>query len=67
MKEKIQELIDHHKTAKMECYNLLEELSQIDTTKLSYQEENALKELKTKNNDELYFRQLFIQDLESLL
>lgn len=67
MKQKIQELINSHKLAKMECYSLLEELSQIDTTKLSYQEEDALNELKMKNTEELYYRQLFIQDLESLL
>lgn len=67
MKEKVQELIQHHKSSKDEVYMLLEELNQIDIDKISYQEDIALKELKAKHQEEYDMRQLFIQDLESLL
>jgi len=67
MKEKVQELIQHHKSSKDEVYMLLEELNQIDIDKISYQEDIALKELKAKHQEEHDMRQLFIQDLESLL
>lgn len=67
MKHKIQELINHHKIAKQEVEFLLEELNQIDGSKLSYIEIDSLEMSKLKYLDELYFRQLFIQDLENLL
>lgn len=67
MKQKIQELIQSHKTAKTEVKQLLEELSQIDTSKLDYLEEDALKESKIRYEVEYEFRQLMIQDLEDLL
>lgn len=67
MKEKIQELIFHHKNSKNEVSTLLEELNQIGTDKISYQEDISLKELKAKYQEEYDMRQLFIQDLESLL
>jgi hypothetical protein len=67
MKQKIEDLIAHHKQAKIEVNFLLEELNQIDTSKLSYQEVDSLRETEMKYSDELYFRRLFIQDLESLL
>ena len=67
MKDKIEELIFHHKTAKQEVSTMLEELNQIDSSKLSYQEVDSLEESKLKLIDEKYFRQLFIQDLQSLL
>ena len=67
MKNKIQELIEHHKTAKTEVKNLLEELSQVDEVKLSYQEEVALKELRAKYSEEYSMRGIFIDELENLL
>lgn len=67
MKEKIQELIFHHKTAKQELELLLEEFSQIDTTKLNYQEEDALKEGKIRYEEESAWRAVFISSLEGLL
>ncbi len=67
MKDKIKELIKHHTDSKDEVYSILEQLNQIDTSKLDYLEEDALRESKIKLEDELYFRRLFIQDLESLL
>lgn len=67
MKEKIQELILHHKIAKLEVAQLLEELSQIEDSKLDYKELDALKESKIRYEVEYEMRQLMIQDLESLL
>jgi hypothetical protein len=67
MKTKIQELIKHHTEAKNEVSYFLEELSQIDTSKLDSVEKEALRDSKLKYEDELYFRRLFLQDLENLL
>lgn len=67
MKEKIEDLIKQQKMAKFECQSLLEELNQIDSSKLSNQETNSLEESKMRYLDEVYFRQLFIQDLETIL
>lgn len=67
MKEKIKELIQHHTNSKNEISSMLEELNQIDNSKLSYQEIDSLEESKLKLLDELYFRSLFISDLENLL
>jgi hypothetical protein len=54
MKEKIQELIFHHKNSKNEVSTLLEELNQIEESKIRYEVEYEM-------------RQLMIQDLEELL
>ena len=63
----IQQLIDHHKSSKQEVYMMLEELSQIDEDKISYQEYNALNDLKVKYEEEMSLRSSFITDLEDLL
>lgn len=67
MKDKILELIRHHREAKIECNNLLEELSQIDSSKLSYQEDEALEESRIKYREESAWRGVFISQLEYLL
>ncbi|GEM_PF-5520425 len=67
MKEKIKELIQHHTNSRIEIKNLLEELSQVDEVKLSYQEEVALKELRAKYSEEYSMRGIFIDELENLL
>jgi len=67
MKEKIQELILQQKTAKTEVKYLLEELSQIEESKLDYKELDALKESKIRYEVEYEMRQIMIQDLQSLL
>lgn len=67
MKEKIQKLIQQQKTAKSEVQYMLEELSQIEESKLGYKELDALKESKIRYEIEYEMRQLFIQDLEELL
>ncbi len=67
MKEKIQELIKHQTDSRNEVRSLLEELSQIDVDKISYQEFNSLNELKVKYEEEMNLRSSFITDLENLL
>ena len=67
MKEKIQQLIESQKLAKNEVHILIEELSQIDEDKISYQEFNSLNELKAKYTEELELRLVFINELEDLL
>lgn len=67
MKQKIEELIKHHKTAKLEVFTMLEELSQIDESKLDYKEIDSLRYSKIRYSEEVYFRQLFIQELKDLL
>jgi hypothetical protein len=67
MKQKIQELIDHHKNSKLECNMMIEELNQIDSSKITKEEHNNLTELKLRYMDEVGLRHVFIQDLESIL
>jgi len=67
MRDEIKVLIAEHKMAMMEVRSLLEELSQIDEVKLSYQEYEALKELKSNYLMEVSMRELFIGQLEGLL
>lgn len=67
MKERIKELIQHHKQSKLECQSLLEELNQIESSKLSYQEIDSLETSKVKLLEEMYLRSVFVTDLESLL
>ena len=67
MKEKIEELIISYKQYKFECQCLLEELSQIDGSKLSYQEIDSLEESKLKLLEEAYWRSVMLSDLENLL
>ncbi len=67
MKEKIENLIQQHKEAKQEVFNLLEELNQVNTTKLDYKENDTLREHKIKLEEELYMRNVMISDLENLL
>jgi hypothetical protein len=67
MRDEIQSLIKEHKIAIMEVNMLLEELSQIDESKTSYQEEVALKELKSSHSEELRMRGIFVDQLNNLL
>lgn len=67
MKEKIKELILHHSNSRDECRSLLEELNQIDSSKLSYQEIDSLEESKLKLLEEAYWRSVMLSDLENLL
>ena len=67
MKGKIEQLIQQHRLAKDEVNNLLEELNQIDSSKLSYQEVDSLEVSKVKLLEEIYLRSVFVTDLESLL
>lgn len=67
MRDEIQALIKEYKIATMEVNMLLEELSQIDDTKLSYQEEISLKELKSSHEEAYRLYGQFIDQLENLL
>ena len=67
MKDKIKELIKHHTNSKNECNNLLEELNQIDSSKLSYQEIDSLESLVSKYTEESCWRGVFISQLQDLL
>lgn len=67
MKQKIQELIQQQKIAKQECFSLLEELSQIEDSKLDYKELDALKESKIRLEAEYEVRCSVLSDLENLL
>ncbi len=67
MKNKILELIRHHREAKQEVNMLLEELSQIESSKLSYQEDEALESLKVRYENESAWRGVFLSQLEDLL
>jgi len=67
MKEQIKELIRHHKESRTEVFIMLEELNQINTTKLNYKENDSLREHKIKLEEEYDMRGLFITDLKNLL
>jgi hypothetical protein len=67
MKEQIENLIAHYREARQEVFSLLEELNQVNTTKLDYKENNSLREHKIKLEEELYMRNVMISDLENLL
>jgi len=67
MKQKILELIAQHKLSKQECNMMIEELNQIDSSKITKEEYKDLTELKLRYIEESELRHIFIQDLESLL
>lgn len=67
MKEQIQELIQHHKTAKEECYGLINELRAIGRTKISESEVEDLNKTIEKYSQEYSLRGVFISQLEDLL
>lgn len=67
MKQKILDLIAQHKLSKQECNIMIEELNQIDSSKITKEEYKDLQELKLRYMEEVGLRHVFIQDLESLL
>nr|DAI89598.1 MAG TPA: hypothetical protein [Caudoviricetes sp.] len=67
MKEKIEELISQHDFAQKEIKNMLEELSQIDDTKLSPVDLNQLDCSKIALESELEIRLQVINSLEDLI
>jgi len=67
MKEKIEELIVHHQNSKKEVDILLEELYQIDLTKLSDKDVQELECSKIALDTERGMRVLFITELQDLL
>jgi len=67
MKEQIENLIQQYRESRIEVWNLLEELSQIETTKLDYKEVDSLRSLKTRYEEEYTWKGVFISELENLL
>ena len=67
MKQKILDLIAQQKLSKQECNMMIEELNQINNSKISKEEYKDLQELKSKYIEESDWRAVFISQLESLL
>lgn len=67
MKEQIQQLIDNYKLSKIEVFNCLEELNQIDGSKLDYKENDSLRESIIRHEESHYLHSIIITDLEHLL
>lgn len=61
MKEKIEQLIQHHKLAKQECWELINELREIN------KKDSEAKALIDRFTEEYAWRGVFISDLEDLL
>lgn len=61
MKERIEQLIQHHKLAKQECWELINELREIN------KKDSEAKALIEKFAQEYSLRSVFISDLEDLL
>ena len=66
MKEKLEELIQHHKHAKQEAWELAQELYRTDETKLSEDDLKVLEAAKRDMNSEYSMRCLFVSELEDL-
>jgi len=67
MKKKIQDLLDEYRLSKQEAYFLLEELSQVDGSKMSPEDKIALESTKLKTTEEIAWRGVFIGRLEDIL
>lgn len=65
MKDKIKDLIQHHKNACDELNHLINELHSLEGVRWDVQSEKYNK--ISKYGDELAWRKLFIQDLEDTL
>jgi hypothetical protein len=67
MKEQIEELIQQYKESRKEIWSLLEELSQVELTKLTTEENNSLRESIIRYEEEYYLYGNIITDLENSL
>jgi hypothetical protein len=67
MKEKIENLIQQYRESRVEVWSLLEELSQVDNSKLDYKEADSLQSLKTRYEEEYTWKGIFISELENIL
>ena len=67
MREKIQKLIEMHKLAKLETHTLLEELYQIDDSKLLQSDKHTLDCSKIALEMQLNLEASFLSELEDLL
>jgi len=66
MKERLAELIEHHKYAKQECWEALNELSQLDGSKMSEEEKSTLETTKYNIGLEYSLRAMLLEDLKDL-
>lgn len=67
MREQIEKLIAEETLYRLECFEMLQELNSIDTTKLSTKEKLDLRESIIRNEEEVSLRLSFISELEKLL
>lgn len=67
MKEQIKQLIQQHKLAKEECYEMLQDISKIIDTNISQDEKDALRTSLFCLENEYNLRLSVISDLENLL
>lgn len=67
MKERVEDLIEHHRMALHEVKNILDELSKIDKVKMSQDENNSLILMITRYQEERDMRKIFLDDLQDLL
>ena len=67
MKEQIQQLIQQHKLAKEECFDMLQDISKIIDTSISQEEKDALRTSLFCLENEYNTRLSFLSDLENLL
>ena len=67
MKQKIEELIQQHKSACEEVKELLNELNGLSDIKMSEENSNALINAKIRAEEEYAWRGVFINQLEDLI
>lgn len=67
MKQKIQELIDFHKSAKQEVFEMLNELNSVSEDKISSKEIESLRNSILKLECELAWRSTFVSQLEDII
>ena len=67
MKQQIQELIEHHKLAKLEFLEMLKELQEISQEKINKTDKLALQKTVDKYTQEIELRLVFINQLEDIL
>lgn len=67
MKNKLQELIEHHRFSAGETFHELNELNKTDLSKFSNEDQKDLQISIAKLSAEYELRRIFVNDLETLL
>lgn len=67
MKEQIENLIQHHKTAKLECQEYMRDLKSLSSDDMSPEETSALTQAVNRAAEESAWRGVFIHQLEDIL